>query len=257
MRGLSAPLATIEGVLINTGENRDARLAPLDLTGALHRFQMRALDQGGRPLDLDGPIHAKLQGLDGTWSEAGFRWLDGRAELITAHTTAELTFFGRGFAPQRQRYQPGAHDVYLETLQPALVMVSGARALAGEGRKVRISAILKGDTGYPSSLSGTDQKTGRRFSFPRWDLGRSSGGWLGATDLVEIPLMQAGEYELLFRAHADETTRTPQTQVSLGVFELTPGGAETTSVPVPAQAVVEAMAQLDLQWRARQEQRGK
>ena len=148
-----------------------------------------------------------------------------------------------------------AHDVYLRTHRPALVDVSGARSLSGPDRKVRISAILKGDTGYPSSLSGTDQLTGRRFWFPRWDLGRSSGGWLGATDLVEIPLMQAGKYELIFRAHANETTRTPQTQVSLGVFELTPGGATTTTVELPSQQVVDALQQLDRKWQQQQEQR--
>ena len=255
LRGLRAPLATVEGVLIQPGENRDPRIAPLDLGDALHRFRLRARDEAGQLLDLDGPIHARLQALDGTWSEAGFRWQEGRAELITAHATAELTFFGRGFQPLRRRFSPGEHDVYLQTQRPALVMVPGARALAGPDRKVRISAILKGDTGYPSTLSGTDQRTGRRFSFPRWDLGRSSGGWLGATDLVEIPLMTAGEYELIFRAHANETTRTPQTQVSLGTFELTPGGATATTVPVPSGLVVEAMRALDEQWRQRQRPR--
>ena len=255
LRGLRAPLATVEGVLVQPGENRDPRLAPLDLRDALHRFWLRARDEAGQPLDLDGPIHARLQAVDGTWSEAGFRWQKGRAELITAHATAELTFFGRGFQPLRQRFSPGEHDVYLQTQRPALVMVPGARALAGPDRKVRISAILKGDTGYPSTLGGTDQRTGRRFSFPRWDLGRSSGGWLGATDLIEIPLMTAGDYELIFRAHADETTRTPQTQVSLGTFELTPGGATTTTVPVPSEQVVEAMRTLDEQWSQRQRAR--
>ncbi|MGC6488797.1 MAG: hypothetical protein ACON4Z_14215 [Planctomycetota bacterium] len=257
LRGLRTPLATVEGVLVNPGENRDPRVAPLDLSEALHRFQLRARDEAGQPLDLDGPIHARLQALDGTWSEAGFRWQKGRAELITAHATAELTFFGRGFVPQRRQLLAGDHDVYLQTQRPALVMVPGARALSGEDRKVRISAILKGDTGYPASLSGTDQRTGRRFSFPRWDLGRSSGGWLGATDVVEIPLMKAGQYELIFRAHANETTRTPQTQVSLGTFELTPGGATTTTVPVPSEAVVEALRKLDEQWRAAQAARSK
>ena len=255
LRGLREPLAVVDGVFVGPGEHSDPRAAPLDLSESLQRYSLRALDDAGQPMDLDGPIHARLQALDGSWSEAGFRWQSGRAELITAHQAAELTFFGRGFAPHKQVYAPGEHVVYLRTHRPARINVSGARALSGPDRKVRISAILKGDTGYPSSLSGTDQQTGRRFWFPRWDLGRSSGGWLGATDLVEIPLMQAGKYELIFRAHANETTRTPQTQVSLGVFELTPGGAGSTAVPLPSAQVVEALQQLDKQWQERQEKR--
>lgn len=257
MRGLRAPMAKIEGFFIQPGDNSDARLAPLDLSGALHRYKLRAFDQGGQPMDLDGPIHARLQQADGGWSEAAFRWQDGKAELITAHQTAELTFFGRGFVPLKRQYGPGEHDVYLETMQPALVLVPGARALCGPTRKVRISAILQGDTGMPSSLSGTDQQTGRRFSFPRWDLGRSSGGWLEQSDLVEIPLMKAGKYEIILRAHVTESTRTPQTSVTLGTFELKPGGRTTTTVPLLAEQVAEALRKLDEQWNKRQQQRNR
>jgi len=255
MRGLRQPMARIEGFYVRPGENADPRLNPLDLSNALHVYRLRALDQGGQLMDLDGPIHARLQQADGSWSEAGFRWQDGKAELITAHQTAELTFFGRGFEPMKQTYGPGQHDVYLKTMQPALVLVPGARALCGPTRKVRISAILQGDTGYPSSLSGTDQKTGRNFSFPRWELGRSSGGWLEQSDLVQIPLMKAGKYQIILRAHATESTRTPQTSVTLGTFELKPDGTTTTTVPLLSQQVSEALQRLDAQWQKRQQGR--
>lgn len=255
MRGLRAPMARIEGFFVKPGDNRDPRLEPLDLSNALHVYRLRALDQGGQPMDLDGPIHARLQHADGSWSEAGFRWQNGKAELITAHQTAELTFFGRGFVPLKRQFGPGQHDVYLETMRPAMVLVPGARALCGPTRRVRISALLQGDTGYPSSLSGTDQKTGRSFSFARWDLGRTSGGWLGQSDLVEIPLMKAGKYQIILRAHATESTRTPQTSVTLGTFELKPDGVTTTTVPLLSQQVAEALQKLDQQWQQRQQQR--
>jgi len=254
MRNLQGPLATVPDVWVTPGVTNEPRLQPLDLTQSLFRYRLRALDQAGVPLTIDGPIHARLQGPDGTWSEAGFRWQKGRAELVTAHQLAELTFFGRGFEPQKRQLPPGDHDVYLRTLQPAMVLVPGARALCGPIRKVRISAILQGDTGYPSSLAGVDQRSGQQFSFPRWDLGRSSGGWLENSDLVAIPLMQAGKYQIILRAHATESTRTPQVSVTLGTFELKPDGVTTTTVPVDSQAVLEALKRVDAQWQQRQEQ---
>ena len=116
---------------------------------------------------------------------------------------------------------------------------------------MRISALLQGDTGLPSSLSGQDQLTGSGFSFARWDLGRSSGGWLEQSDQVEIPLMVAGTYQLLFRAHATESSNTPQTSVVLGNFELKPDGTTVTTVPLDSLAITEALRAIDKQHEQR------
>jgi hypothetical protein len=202
LRNLNQPLAMVPDVFVVPGVTEDPRLSPLDLRDALFRYRLRALDDTGQPMLLDGPIHARLVAADGSVEEAGFRWQQGRAELITAQASAELTFFGRGFEPQKQLLTPGDHDVWLRPLQPALVDVPGARSLCGPTRKVRISVILDGDTGYPASLGGVDQQSGERFGFPRWDVGRSSGAWLEESDRVAIPLMTAGRYEVILRAHA-------------------------------------------------------
>ncbi|MGK0264376.1 MAG: hypothetical protein ACI8UD_003037, partial [Planctomycetota bacterium] len=193
---------------------------------------------------------ARFQQPDGSFVESGFRWQAGKAELISVHPSAELTFFGRGFESRQQQYGPGEHDVFLKTQRPAMVQVAGARGLSGPTRKVRISAILVGDTGLPSSLSGVDQITGRNFGFARWDLGRSSGGWLGATDVVEIPLMTAGKYQLLFRAHATESSKTPQTSITLGTFALRPDGTTITNVPLDTAKITEALRTIDKQWQS-------
>ncbi len=251
MRNLKAPMATVVDVVVKPGINNDPRLQPLDLRQALFRYHLRAFDDGGQPFALDGPIQARFQQPDGSFVESGFRWQGGKAEMISVHPSAELTFFGRGFEPKKQQYGPGDHDVFLTKLRPALVQVAGARGLSGPTRKVRISAILIGDTDLPSSLRGVDQITGRSFSFARWDLGRSSGGWLEQTDLVEIPLMKAGKYQLLFRAHATESTKTPQTSVTLGTFELKPDGTTITNVPLNVQAISDALRAIDKQWQER------
>jgi hypothetical protein len=255
LRNLDQPFATVPDVFVLPGNSEDARLAPLDLRDALFRYRLQARDDAGQPMLLDGPIHARLLAADGTVEEAGFRWQQGRAELITPHPSAEPTFFGRGFEPQKQVLAPGDHDVWLRPLQPALVDVPGARSLCGPIRKVRISVILDGDTGYPSSLGGIDQRSGQRFGFPRWDLGRSSGAWLEASDRVAIPLMQAGRYEVILRAHATESVATPQVSVSLGKHELRPDGLTMVTVPVDSQAILDAMRRVDEQHQQQRERR--
>ena len=251
MRNLPAPLATIEDVVVHPGETKEPRLQALDLRQALYRYKLRARDDAGQAMLLDGPIHARMQQPDGSLVEAGFRWQAGVAELLLMHASVELTFFGRGFETHRQQYAPGEHEVFLKPLRPALVNLPGARALSGATRKVRISALLQGDTGLPSSLSGQDQLTGSGFSFARWDLGRSSGGWLEQSDQVEIPLMVAGTYQLLFRAHATESSNTPQTSVVLGNFELKPDGTTVTTVPLDSLAITEALRAIDKQHEQR------
>ncbi|MBL8732886.1 MAG: carboxypeptidase regulatory-like domain-containing protein, partial [Planctomycetes bacterium] len=247
LRNLREPLLVIQDVFVVPGETRDARLTLLDLRQSLQRYRLRAVDQGGQPLRLDGPIRARLANPDGSTSEAGFRWQQGRAELITAAASAELTFFGRGYKPATMTLGPGDHDVFLETQRPVFVEVLGARNLCGPTRRVRVSVVLDGDTGLPGSLAGIDQRTGEHFSFARWDLGRSSGAWLGDSDLVEIPLMQSGTYEVLLRPHQGSNERSPQASIPLGKFrlELDPNGQNVLRVPVDANAVLTALQQLD------------
>lgn len=247
LRNLNEPVATLPDVWVAAGECRDPRFRPLDLRQSLFRYRLRAVDPSGGPLALDGPILARLQGPDGQLVQSAFRWQKGRAELITASGTADLTFFGRGLRTARQVLGPGEHDVMLATLLPVRVEVNGLRGLCGPNRRVRISAILQGDTGLPADLGGQDQRSGDRFAFSRWDLGRSSGGWLGATDTVEIPLMQSGKYELLLRPHAGDNERTPQGQINLGTYELDVenGHWNPVTVRLDPNAVLQHLQQLD------------
>jgi hypothetical protein len=119
-----------------------------------------------------------------------------------------------------------------------------------------VSVLLQGDTGLPGSLNGIDQRTGQQFGFQRWDLGRTSGAWLGVHDTVEVPLLQSGRYEVLLRPHAGDSERTPQGQVSLGMHELRIDSAtwDAVRVPVDAMALTAALQQLDQQWAQQQAQ---
>lgn len=252
LRNVAQPVLVIPDCFVQPGESHDPRLQQIDLRQALFRYRLRAVDAAGQPLPLDGPIQARLTMPDGSTSESGFRWQHGSAELITPGALADLLFFGRGFLPQRVTLPPGDHDVYLQLLRPALLELPGARALCGPDRRVRVSVILTEATGLPESLGGIDQRTGERFSFPRWDLGRSSGAWLERYDTVEVPLMRSGTYEVVLRVHATDSERSPQASVSLGTFPLQVDAPSLlpVRVPVDAAAVQQACANVDERLRA-------
>ncbi|HVQ25148.1 MAG TPA: hypothetical protein VMV01_08220, partial [Planctomycetota bacterium] len=252
VRNLPEPLCVLQDVFVQPGETRDDRMQPLDLSQALFRFRLRAVDAGGRKVPLDSPILARMRKQDGSVAEAGFRFQKGTAELIATTSLLDLVVFAPGCAVQKLTLGPGEHDVFVQRLQPALVELPGARALCGPQRRVRVSAILEGDTGLPQSLGGLDQRTGDRFNFARWDLGKSNGAWLGVSDTVEIPLMQGGRYQLLLRPHATDSESSPQASIPLGVFELRVDGASFLPVRVPldAAAVTQALTALDQQARA-------
>lgn len=249
LRNAPQPLVVFGDLFVPPGDTRDPRLQPLDLRALLFRYQLRAVDAFGQPLPLDGPILAKLSMPDGQVVESAFRWQRGRSELITPSPSAELTFFGRGLRTSRTTLGPGPQDVPLATLPPVRLELPGLRALCGPTRKVRISVILQGDTGLPADLAGQDQRNGESFRFQRWDLGRTSGGWLGATDTIEVPLMQTGTYEVLLRPHATDSERSRQGQLSLGAFSLDVEQAswQTVRVPLDTAAVLATLQQLDQQ----------
>lgn len=249
LRNAPEPLVVLDDVFVPPGDTRDPRLQPLDLRSLLFRYQLRAVDAAGQPMPLDGPILARSSTADGKVVESAFRWQRGRAELISTSPSAELTFFGRGLRTLRTTLGPGEQDVLLATLPPVQLELPGLRALCGPTRKVRISVILQGDTGLPGDLAGQDQRNGESFRFQRWDLGRTSGGWLGVTDTIEVPLMQTGTYEVLLRPHATDSDRSRQGQLSLGTFALDveQGSWQTVRVPLDTAAVLATLQQLDQQ----------
>ncbi|MBL8751609.1 MAG: hypothetical protein JNK78_20820 [Planctomycetes bacterium] len=247
LRNVAKPLLTIPDVFVVPGDTADRRLDEIDLRQAIQRYRLRAVDPRGIPIAVEGPILVRTENDDGRPVEAAFRWRSGRAEILSPAAVAEVTFFGRGIAPQRTTLGPGDHDIVLQVLRPAIVEVPGARALCGPTRRVRVSVILTEATGMPESLQGTDQRSGERFGFARWDLGKSSGAWLGASDTVEVPIMKSGKYEIVLRAHATSSERTAQASLSLGTFELEADSAapRTVTVPIDSQALVQMLADLD------------
>ncbi len=245
VRNLADPALVLPGVLVAPGPNREPRLAMLDLRQALFRYRLRAFEVGGRPLAIDTPLVARFLRADGSRGEAGFRFRKGNAEVISPQPLLEFLAFAPGCAPTVVTLPPGDHDIVLQSQIPARITLPGVRALCGDGRRVRVSTILTGATGFPESLAGEDQRSGERFAFPRWDLGKSSGAWLGEGDTVEVPLVLGGEYEIVLRVHATASERSAQVSVPLGTFRLRVDGQGEVVVTLDTRAVREALRQVD------------
>ena len=255
MRNLPDPIFELQGLYVSPGTNRDARLALLDLREAIFRYRLTAVDGVGQRLAIDTPLLTRFLRADGSPGSAGFRFQKGRAEVITAQPLLEFVAFAPGCPPTITTLPPGDHMLTLQRQQPAVLTLPGARQLCGPQRLVRVSTIMTGNTGFPESLSGLDQRSGERFAFPRWELGKSSGAWLQGSDTVEVPLAFSGEYEVVLRVHATDDPRSPQASVSLGNHHLQVGAVmQTVRVPLDAEKVLAAILQVDERQRVAQQQ---
>jgi hypothetical protein len=109
--------------------------------------------------------------------------------------------------------------------------------------------VYTGSTRFPESLGGVDPRTVHSFRCARCTLGKSSGACLESWHTVDVPIMQTGDYEVILRVHATESTRTPQASVSLGTFRLDIDGVPSGPlvVPVDADALRRACESVDAQ----------
>ncbi len=247
VRNVPLPMATFDGVRIDPGTNEDPRLSPLDLGTALFRYRLRAIGPGGRELaELDGPILWRTNRPTGEPLVAGFRWQKGKAELITPAPFLELTTLGRGIAPTTVQVAAGDHDVYLQPLQPFVVVLPGVRGAAGPTRAIRVSLIFTGDTGLPQGLSGQDQRSGEGFSFARWELSKSGGGWLDGFERTEIVLSRGGPHEVVLRIYEGYQQSGRQASIALGTVDVVVDGsqAQPTVLTVDPQKLAAALASL-------------
>lgn len=246
LRNLPGPVLQLGALMIGPGDNRDPRCEPLDLTNAVFRYRLRAVDPRGQTLPIDGPILARLQQRDGSRQDTGFRWQRGKAELITTSAQIDLVAFSRGYPPTALTVGPGDHEVPMQPLPPVAISVPGLRGVVGPERRVRISMILEGETGFPQSLSGVDQRSGESFSFSRWELGKSNGGWLPAYDLAEVPVARSGRYEVVARIYQGSGENGPQRSLPLGHVDVVLEGGQALAFTLPpdlaaAQAIVASL----------------
>ena len=250
MRGLAAPLASIDGVRIAPGPNEDSRLSPLDLSQSLFRYELRAVAPSGQPLTaIEGPVLWRNRPPNGDPSFTAFRWQNGKATFFLPVPFAELVIVGPGIRSTEVAVTPSTRDVVIDPITPCLVELPGVRALAGPTRAIRVSAVFLGETGLPQGIGGQDQQKGEGFSFPRNQLGKSGGGWLDAADRTGLVVSQSGKYELTLRIYEGEARDGSQRAIPLGNWDVDVDGRSlrTLVLPVDLQQVQQALAQLQPQ----------
>jgi hypothetical protein len=259
MRGLAAPLASIDGVRIAPGPNEDSRLSPLDLSQSLFRYELRAVAPSGQPLTaIEGPVLWRNRPPNGDPSFTAFRWQNGKATFFLPVPFAELVIVGPGIRSTEVAVTPSTRDVVIDPITPCLVELPGVRALAGPTRAIRVSAVFLGETGLPQGIGGQDQMKGEGFSFPRNQLGKSGGGWLDAADRTGLVVSQSGKYELTLRLYEGEARTGSQRAIPLGNWDVDVDGRSlrTLVLPVYLQQVQQALAQLQPQPAPQGQQRG-
>ena len=235
MRGLPSPLATFASVRIDPGTNEDGRLSPLDLSSSLHRYRLRAVSPNGQPLTaLDGPILWQHQpaGAEGP-NFAAFRWQQGKADFFLPVAFADFVLVGQGFASTSVALAAGERDVLLQPITPYPIELPGVRSLAGPVRSIRVSAVFTGETGLPQGIGGQDQQKGEGFSFPRWQLGKSGGGWLDRADRTDLVVSRSGPHELTLRLYEGEARDGRQMAIPLGTHELLVDGSALRPLVLP------------------------
>lgn len=256
LRGIAEPVFTAPGVFVQPGTNREPRLALVDLRNAVHRYRLTAHDAAGRRLAVDTPLLVRSRQPDGSVVSAGFRFERGRSEVIAATPSLEFVAFAPGCAPTVVVLPAGDHAVTLQQQEPALLRLPNVRALCGPQRKVRVSVVYTGDTGYPDWLDAIDQRSGQRTRFPRWELGKSSGAWLENSDTVEVPIALEGDYEVVLRVHATDRTDSPQASLPLGKHRLAVQGLRSAlDVPVDQERLLAMLRQLDERQRNAEQRR--
>jgi hypothetical protein len=241
--GLDTPAVTIHAVPFPSGvDAADPRLQGVDLRGKVHHYALRAVAAGGGPLtDLASPLLVQVDGE--SWR--AFNWRGGTCEFFAGTSSLETCRFESGYRLIRERITAGETELVYQPLQPVEVLLPGLRSLCGSDRKVRISMILESDTGLPQGIQGLDQLAGETRHYSRWHLSKSGGAWLDDDDLVAVPLVHDGRYQIVVRLHQEGVGG--DASINIGSYDVVLSGtAPQRLVPdLDLDRIREGLAQLE------------
>lgn len=202
VRGLPRPLAVADRVVVPPGETvRPPTIDGLDLRNRLFAYDVRAVDQAGKPMsDPGSPLLVELHDRQGMPRLVPFSWSGGRLRVITDQPSVSVVGLASGHRPTRSLIQPGESTLTFRRVHPLGVQLPGLRALLGPEQAARISLVFVGDTGLPDTdVQAIDQTRGRARGYQRASLGKAGGASLGSSDLVHMALMFNGRYEVVLR----------------------------------------------------------
>lgn len=230
--GFDVPCHAIRDVVLAPGDRLEGPRFVIDLRHALHRYRFRAVDATGALLAaLPSPLLVDEAKPDGTREIRGFAWRTGEIEVFSVASSLDVRFFAPGYALAERSVVPGDHTCVFVALQPVEVVLPGLRRQLGDEPKLRVSMVRTESTGLPSGLGTTDPRDGESHSFQRWHLGYSGGAWLETDDVVRVPLVFRGTYDVVLRLQVPGVPG--ETSIPAGRFECVLDGlAPSRIVPV-------------------------
>ncbi|MEO0481322.1 MAG: hypothetical protein AAF196_17780 [Planctomycetota bacterium] len=194
----SKPLFVHEPLLVDPDAENPSSLQSIDLTGLVYAYELQAVGpRGSRLTELGSPLLIQQTGENGGYS--AFAWSDGKIRFFAESPSVQATWFSQGYRLQQETIYAGEQALVFQPTQPLRLTLPGLRRLVGPDVRVRVSTILQSGTGLPQNLRATDQISRASTGFSRWNLSKSSGAWLGDTDIVDVPLTHDGSYEVVLR----------------------------------------------------------
>ncbi len=246
LRGFPDEVFRRDGLRIEPGLNdvKD-KVGAIDLADSIFRFQLEAVSSDGRPIgNLGSPLVAKVARPNGEVEPKAFQWRGNKLEIYSASPRLEVVQLGTGYRPKEAVLSYGESRLMFEKLQPLVLEMPGIRAACGEGRRVRISAVLISDTGLPEGMRAYDQRRGSSRGYSRAALSKSGGAWLGESDTVQMPLMRDGEYRVVARLY-EGGLRSPVSR-TIGRIQvaLDPIRPQTVRVAIDQKSVQAALNEI-------------
>ena len=193
MDRLPEPFLRIAGLRLEPGA-REAhpRLANLDLSNALFRYEVRAVDQEGKPVTPRSPLLAHVVRADGTMAWAGFPWRRGRTEIVAATPTIEVRGVDVGTGVVQEVLAPGESVLRFVKAPMLQLQFDGLPELLGDERMwVSIEPVEALEV---ASWDRDSERVAR-------DVRRVANGHarLGADGRAGFAAMPAGRYRVIAR----------------------------------------------------------
>ena len=92
------PILRVDGIEVLPGQQGlHPRLRNLDLGQFLFRFEIAAVNERGRRMQVDRPLLARIVRLDGRTGFIGFPWKEGHAEVFSTTSQLEVWPTNSGF----------------------------------------------------------------------------------------------------------------------------------------------------------------